>query len=90
MRGDLLTVVGRLSVVVFGFLGLVGSASAAELLEGRVFRVADGVTLTVFTKNQTQVKVRLAGIYAPERGQPLPHHHRWDTEEGRCASPHPR
>ena len=45
--------------------------SAADLLEGRVVRIADGDTLTVLTYSQSQVKVRLAGIDAPERAQPF-------------------
>jgi endonuclease YncB( thermonuclease family) len=44
-------------------------AGAAETLTGRVVSVADGDTLTVLVGAE-RVKVRLAGIDAPERGQP--------------------
>jgi len=38
-------------------------------LTGRVVRVADGDTLSVLDKNNTQYKVRLHGIDTPERNQ---------------------
>ena len=47
------------------------TASAADLLEGRVVRIADGDTLTVLDVDQVQRRVRLAGIDAPEKAQPF-------------------
>ena len=61
---------GRAVVLALSLL-LASPASAADLLEGRVVRIADGDTLTVLTNSQSQVKVRLAGIDAPERAQPF-------------------
>ena len=61
---------GRLLAVAFVLLCATPAASAA-LLEGRVVRIADGDTLTVLTDGQNQIKVRLAGIDAPERAQPF-------------------
>lgn len=52
------------------FALLAGPASAT-LLEGRVINVADGDTLTVLDDRHQSHKVRLAGIDAPERGQPF-------------------
>lgn len=50
-------------------LALGASQAYAERLTGTVARVADGDTLTVSVKGQL-VRVRLAEIDAPERGQP--------------------
>lgn len=47
---------------------LLGTA-CAESLSGRVVKVADGDTITILSGGSTY-KVRLAGIDAPEKGQP--------------------
>jgi endonuclease YncB( thermonuclease family) len=44
--------------------------AAAETLTGRVVKVTDGDTLTLLDASQTQHKIRLAGIDAPESRQP--------------------
>lgn len=41
----------------------------ADTIMGRVVGVADGDTITVLDSNNTQFKVRLAGIDAPEKRQ---------------------
>lgn len=51
--------------------GLLISPAYAEILQGRVVRVTDGDTITVLDTNNTQYKVRLAGIDAPEKKQPF-------------------
>lgn len=45
-------------------------SQAAELL-GRIVHVADGDTVTVLDETKTEHVVRLAGIDAPEKGQPF-------------------
>lgn len=56
---------------VFAGLLLVAFSSCADCAEflGRVVGVADGDTLTVLADNHNRMKVRLAGIDAPERAQ---------------------
>lgn len=43
----------------------------AETLSGKVVKVVDGDTVYVLGAAEQQHKVRLAGIDAPERGQPF-------------------
>jgi endonuclease YncB( thermonuclease family) len=47
------------------------AAAAGWLIEGSVVGIIDGATLTVLDGANTQHKVRVAGIDAPERGQPF-------------------
>jgi len=46
------------------------SPSTAETVEGLVVGIADGDTFTLLTPDQRQIKIRIAEIDAPERGQP--------------------
>jgi endonuclease YncB( thermonuclease family) len=55
---------------VVAFLFATAGAHAAALL-GRVVGVTDGDTITVLDAGKAQHKVRLAGIDAPEKGQPF-------------------
>lgn len=51
---------------------MVGQAAvAANVLTGRVVKVADGDTITVLDASNTQHRVRLSGIDAPEKSQPF-------------------
>lgn len=43
----------------------------ADQLQGKVVRVADGDTITILDSQNTQHKIRLMGIDAPEKGQPF-------------------
>lgn len=49
---------------------LFAQALPAEILSGRVVAVVDGDTVRILTADQTEERVRLATIDAPERGQP--------------------
>jgi endonuclease YncB( thermonuclease family) len=40
-------------------------------IAGKVVKIADGDTLTILDGSNTQHKIRLAGIDAPENGQPF-------------------
>lgn len=52
-------------------LMVAGIPVSAETLTGRVVSVIDGDTLTVLVAGNRQVRVRLAGIDAPEHDQPF-------------------
>ena len=43
----------------------------AATLSGRVVGISDGDTVTLLDRTNTQVKIRLSGIDAPERAQPF-------------------
>ena len=51
-------------------LFVAGNLNAATL-EGKVVHVADGDTITVLDASNTQHKIRLQGIDAPEKAQPF-------------------
>jgi endonuclease YncB( thermonuclease family) len=46
---------------------MIGQAAFADILTGRVVKVADGDTITVLDASYTQHRIRLAGIDAPEK-----------------------
>lgn len=46
------------------------SVGAQEILDGRVVAITDGDTLTLLTADHQQVKIRLAQVDTPEKGQP--------------------
>jgi endonuclease YncB( thermonuclease family) len=52
------------------WLAAAGAAHALEL-NGRIVGVIDGDTVDLLTRSKRLVRVRLAGIDAPERGQPF-------------------
>jgi endonuclease YncB( thermonuclease family) len=56
--------------LLWGFL-FVPTTAAAEAYQGRVVGVSDGDTITVLDSSNTQHKVRLSGIDAPEKSQPF-------------------
>ena len=53
---------------------------AAETYYGKVVGITDGDTLTLLTPENRQIKVRLAEIDTPERGQP------WGTRAKQALS----
>lgn len=50
---------------------MLSSVVQAATLEGRVVGVADGDTITILDSSNTQYKIRLGGIDAPEKKQPF-------------------
>ncbi len=67
MRGN---VMRRAWLGLFLLLTLTGVPATAETLTGQVVGVHDGDTLTLLVAGNRQVKVRLAGMDAPELKQP--------------------
>lgn len=60
-----------INMFLVALLFLSSAAAQAALLEGRVVGVADGDTITILDNTNTQFKIRLAGIDAPEKKQPF-------------------
>jgi len=65
----------RVPIALALLLAAACAAFAAKLepytLTGKVVAIADGDTFTVLDASKTQHKIRLAGIDAPEKGQPF-------------------
>lgn len=61
----------RLPAVLFvaAFASLFSTVAFADQLQGRVVGITDGDTITLLNSSNTQHKIRLSGIDAPERGQ---------------------
>lgn len=60
----------RLAISLW-FIFLYSGGVTAETLTGKVVRITDGDTLVILDATQTQHKIRLAGIDAPESKQPF-------------------
>lgn len=58
-----------LNKIIILLITLSFGVATAATLEGRVVGVADGDTITVLDNTNTQFKIRLAGIDAPEKKQ---------------------
>jgi len=52
-------------------LAVPSSYAATSILEGTVVKIADGDAITVLDSDKVQHRVRIAGIDAPEKGQPF-------------------
>jgi endonuclease YncB( thermonuclease family) len=63
------TLISLLAILLVSSLAPI--ASFARAIEGKVIKVADGDTITVLVSNKEQYRIRLAGIDAPEKGQPF-------------------
>ena len=62
-----------LKYLLLSFTLLCSVNNYAATLEGRVVGVTDGDTITVLDASNTQYKIRLSGIDAPEKKQPFGH-----------------
>ena len=58
-----------IAMVLMGWVLLLAQAANADFT-GKVVKVTDGDTIPVLRNNE-QIKIRLAGIDAPEKGQPF-------------------
>ena len=61
----------RFLTITAVLLAVVPQLLAAEPVEWRVVNVADGDTITCLDDGNTQHRIRIDGIDAPERGQPF-------------------
>lgn len=53
---------------IFVLLNYFFLVSHAQVLQGKVVRIADGDSFTLLTEGKMQVRVRMHGIDAPENG----------------------
>ena len=60
-----------LQKLLFGFSLAFSVLAHGETINGRVVGISDGDTLTVLDTSNTQFKIRLAAIDAPEKAQPF-------------------
>ncbi len=60
---------GWIGVVGFCLVLLLPITASADSLTGKVVKVADGDSITVLDSINTQHRIRLQGIDAPEKGQ---------------------
>lgn len=56
-------------ILIAGLFWVFSTIAQADLITGRVVGVADGDTITILDNTNTQHKIRLAGIDAPEKNQ---------------------
>lgn len=69
-RGDMGIAQGQMKQLVpFLLAALLSTSAVAEEIDGRVVKVSDGDTITVLDRDKRQIKIRLAGIDAPEKKQ---------------------
>ena len=60
-----------LQKILFGLTLTFSVLAHGETINGRVVEVSDGDTLTILDASNTQFKIRLAAIDAPEKAQPF-------------------
>jgi len=58
-------IVGGLAFLLASFI------IQADSINGTIIHISDGDTITLLTKQNKQVKIRLDGIDAPEKAQPF-------------------
>ncbi len=61
---------GRIILAALAFLLVAAPIAFADSLTGKVVKVADGDRITVLDNTNTQHRIRLQGIDAPEKGHP--------------------
>jgi endonuclease YncB( thermonuclease family) len=62
---------GGLALLLFAFAPALAVKPDPHTLTGKIVKMADGDTLTILDASNEQHRIRLAGIDAPEKGQPF-------------------
>ena len=61
----------KLKLFLIILIALFSLSAQAEIIRGKVIKIADGDTLTLLTDSDKKIRIRLAGIDTPERKQPF-------------------
>lgn len=59
----------NLRIVIVALFAIIPLASFSQILRGNVVKISDGDTFTLLVNGNEQVRVRIDGIDAPEKGQ---------------------
>jgi len=61
----------KLKLFLITLIAVFSLSTQAEIIRGKVIKIADGDTLTLLANSNKKIRIRLAGIDTPEKKQPF-------------------
>jgi endonuclease YncB( thermonuclease family) len=61
----------KLKLFLITLIAVFSLSTQAEIIRGKVIKIADGDTLTLLADSNKKIRIRLAGIDTPEKKQPF-------------------